>query len=195
MVDHKPVVLRTYSKEQLKAVEVLAGISPNAMRRVFSGWILFAAVVGAIVVVAPELSLRFIVMTMLVLFAFTVAMFAQSRIAEGWPSIIADDDYVGVVRDPQAREFICVPMSAIKDVTPTLIKPNKKAVAILLHTSLLTKEDVEVLNQAVWPRDDKLIGLAHFKSREDACERILETRQSYSKVNSSASNRTATSAH
>ncbi|WP_218312035.1 hypothetical protein [Alteromonas antoniana] len=174
MVDHKPVVLRTYSKAQLKQIQVLTGISPNAMRRVFGGWILFAAVVGGIVAVAPDLSLQFIVMTMLVLVAFTVAMFAQSRIAEGWPAIIADGDYIGVVRDPQAREFVCVPVERIKNVEPTLIKPNKKAVAILLYTSQLTESDVEVLNQAVWPRDDKLLGLAHFKSREDACDRVLE---------------------
>lgn len=174
MVDHKPVVLRTYSKAQLKQIQVLTGISPNAMRRVFGGWILFAAVVGGIVAVAPDLSLQFIVMTMLVLVAFTVAMFAQSRIAEGWPAIIADGDYIGVVRDPQAREFVCVPVERIKNVEPTLIKPNKKAVAILLYTSQLTESDVEVLSQAVWPRDDKLLGLAHFKSREDACDRVLE---------------------
>ncbi len=194
MVEHKPVVLRTYSKEQLKTIQVLTGISPNAMRRVFGGWILFAAVVGGIVAVAPDLSLQFIVMTMLVLVAFTVAMFAQSRISEGWPAIIADDGYIGVVRDPQAREFICVPVNAIKDVTPTLIKPNKKAVAILLHTTQLTEDDVKVLNQAVWPRDDKLLGLAHFKSREDACERVLEQLHRGKHRNSTVSHRTATSA-
>lgn len=174
MVAHKPVVLRTYSKAQLKNVQVLTGISPDTMRRVFGGWILFAAIVGGIVAVAPDISLRFIIITMLVLAAFTVAMLFQSRIGEGWPAIIADEDYVGVVRDPQAREYICVPADLINNVEPTVIKPNKKAVAILLHSSQLKASDVEVLNQAVWPRDDKLLGLVHFESREEACERVLK---------------------
>ncbi|MCU7555871.1 hypothetical protein OCL06_14870 [Alteromonas sp. ASW11-19] len=168
----KPIVVRTFNKAQIQQAEVISGISPNAMRRVFGGWILFAGGVAAIVAVAPELSAQFILMTMLVLVAFTVAMFAQSRIAEGWPSIICDDDHVCVVKDPQAREFICVPGGLVRDVEPTLIKPNKKAVAIKLNTAALTEADVEVLNQAVWPRDDRVLGLAHFKRREQVCERV-----------------------
>lgn len=168
----KPIVVRTFNKAQIQRAEVISGISPNAMRRVFGGWILFAGGVAAIVAVAPELSAQFIIMTMLVLVAFTVAMFAQSRIAEGWPSIICDDEHVCVVKDPQAREFICVPGHLVCDVEPTLIKPNKKAVAIKLDTSVLTDADVDILNQAVWPRDDRVLGLAHFKRREQVCERV-----------------------
>ena len=56
---------------------------------------------------------------------------------------------------------------------PTLIKPNKKAIEIVLDASRLTESDVAVLNQAVWPRSDRLLGLSHFKRREDACDSVM----------------------
>lgn len=167
------VVLRHYDKQDLKHVNVISGISPNAMRRVFGGWILFAAMVAVIVAVAPDLTLQFIGLTVAILVAFTLVMFGQSRIAEGWPAIICDDDFIGVVRDPVKREFICVHKSLVVDAKPALIKPNKKAVEIKLDSDNLSDEDVAVLKQAVWPRTDELLGLSHFKRREDACESVM----------------------
>ncbi len=173
MSDQSPVVLRHYDKQSLKSVDVISGISPNAMRRVFGGWIFFAAIVGVIVAVAPDLSAQFIGLTLFVLVAFTLVMFGQSRISEGWPAIICDQGYIGVVRDPVAREYICVNSNLVKGAQPGFIKPNKKAVEILLHDEKLSEDDQAILKQAVWPHADKLVGLAHFKRREDACESVM----------------------
>jgi len=167
------VVLRQYDKQTLKHVDIISGISPNAMRRVFGGWILFVAIVAVIVSVAPDLSVQFIGLTLFVLVAFTLLMFGQSRISEGWPAIICDDNTVGVVRDPVKREYICVDKSLVTVANPTLIKPNKKAIEIVLDASRLTESDIAVLNQAVWPRSDRLLGLSHFKRREDACDSVM----------------------
>ena len=173
MESQSSVIIRQYDKQSLKVVDVISGISPNAMRRVFGGWIFFAAVVGVIISVAPDLSTQFIGLTLFVLVAFTLIMFGQSRISEGWPAIICDDDLIGVVRDPVKREYICVKSSLVKAANPTLIKPNKKAIEIVLDTDQLSEEEQRVLDQAVWPREGKLIGLAHFKRREDACESLM----------------------
>ena len=173
MESQSSVIIRQYDKQSLKVVDVISGISPNAMRRVFGGWIFFAAVVGVIISVAPDLSTQFIGLTLFVLVAFTLIMFGQSRISEGWPAIICDDDLIGVVRDPVKREYICVKSSLVKAENPTLIKPNKKAIEIVLDTEQLSEEEQKVLDQAVWPREGKLIGLAHFKKREDACESLM----------------------
>ncbi|MBR9782905.1 MAG: hypothetical protein GYB34_00850 [Gammaproteobacteria bacterium] len=173
MESQSSVIIRQYDKQSLKVVDVISGISPNAMRRVFGGWIFFAAVVGVIISVAPDLSTQFIGLTLFVLVAFTLIMFGQSRISEGWPAIICDDDLIGVVRDPVKREYICVKSSLVKAANPTLINPNKKAIEIVLDTDQLSEEEQRVLDQAVWPREGKLIGLAHFKRREDACESLM----------------------
>lgn len=173
MSSQSSVVLRQYDKQSLKHVDIISGISPNAMRRVFGGWILFVAIVAVIVSVAPDLSVQFIGLTLFVLVAFTLLMFGQSRISEGWPAIICDDNTVGVVRDPVKREYICVDKSLVTVANPTLIKPNKKAIEIVLDASRLTESDVAVLNQAVWPRSDRLLGLSHFKRREDACDSVM----------------------
>lgn len=167
------VIVRQYDKQSLKTVDVISGISPNAMRRVFGGWIFFAAIVGVIVAVAPDLSAQFIGLTLFVLVAFTLVMFGQSRISEGWPAIICDQNFIGVVRDPVAREYICVDSSLVLDAKPTLIKPNKKAVEIQLDFEKLSEQDIALLKQAVWPYSDKLVGLAHFKKREEACESVM----------------------
>jgi hypothetical protein len=180
-----PVVLRQFDKATMRTVNVISGISPNAMRRVFGAWILFSAIVGVIVAVAPELSLQFILLTIFVLVSFTLAMFGQSRISEGWPSIICIDDFIGVVRDPMKREFVCVHKSLVKNATPGLIKPNKKAVEILLDEHKLTTQDEEVLKQGVWPRSDRLVGLAHFKKREDVCQRVMACLDNKAAVNAS----------
>lgn len=180
-----PVVLRQFDKATMRTVNVISGISPNAMRRVFGAWILFSAVVGVIVAVAPELSLQFILLTIFVLVSFTLAMFGQTRIAEGWPSIICTDDFIGVVRDPMKREFVCVHKSLVTNAMPGLIKPNKKAVEILLDENKLTAHDVEVLKQGVWPRSDRLVGLAHFKKREDVCQRVIACLDSKAAVKAS----------
>ena len=173
MSSQSSVVLRQYDKQTLKHVDIISGISPNAMRRVFGGWILFVAIVAVIVSVAPDLSVQFIGLTLFVLVAFTLLMFGQSRISEGWPAIICDDNTVGVVRDPVKREYICVDKSLVTVANPTLIKPNKKAIEIVLDASRLTESDVAVLNRAVWPRSDRLLGLSHFKRREDACDSVM----------------------
>ena len=173
MSSQSSVVLRQYDKQTLKHVDIISGISPNAMRRAFGGWILFVAIVAVIVSVAPDLSVQFIGLTLFVLVAFTLLMFGQSRISEGWPAIICDDNTVGVVRDPVKREYICVDKSLVTVANPTLIKPNKKAIEIVLDASRLTESDVAVLNQAVWPRSDRLLGLSHFKRREDACDSVM----------------------
>ena len=173
MSSQSSVVLRQYDKQTLKHVDIISGISPNAMRRVFGGWILFVAIVAVIVSVAPDLSVQFIGLTLFVLVAFTLLMFGQSRISEGWPAIICDDNTVGVVRDPVKREYICVDKSLVTVANPTLIKPNKKAIEIVLDASRLTESDVAVLNQAFWPRSDRLLGLSHFKRREDACDSVM----------------------
>ena len=173
MSSQSSVVLRQYDKQTLKHVDIISGISPNAMRRVFGGWILFVAIVAVIVSDAPDLSVQFIGLTLFVLVAFTLLMFGQSRISEGWPAIICDDNTVGVVRDPVKREYICVDKSLVTVANPTLIKPNKKAIEIVLDASRLTESDVAVLNQAVWPRSDRLLGLSHFKRREDACDSVM----------------------
>ena len=79
------------------------------------------------------MSAQFIGLTLFVLVAFTLVMFGQSRITEGWPAIICDNNYIGVVRDPVKREYICVNSALVKEANPTLIKPNKKAVEIVLN--------------------------------------------------------------
>ena len=63
-------------------------------------------------------------------------------------TIICDNDYIGVVRDPVKREYICVPSALVKEVNPTLIKPNKKAIEIVLDSEQLSEQDQDVLNQA-----------------------------------------------
>lgn len=174
MTDLANVCLRRYEKLELKQLVIIAGIAPDAMRKVFAIWVLFSATVGALVAVAPGLSSQFIGLTLFILFAFTALMFGQSRMSEGWPAIILDGSDIGVVRDPLKREFVCVNKALVTNAVPRIINPNKKAVELQLDTEKLTEQDVKVLNQAVWPRDNKLIGLAHFKRREDVCERILD---------------------
>ncbi len=166
------VSVKTLDKEQLKHATIFSGISPKAMRRVFAAWCIFCVVVAIIVVMAPDLSQVFQLTVFGVLIAFTLAMFGQSRIAEGWPAVLSSDDEICVIRDPQKREFICVPVSLVTAAEPALIKPNKKALALMLDTQRLSENDVSTLNQAVWPRDDRLLALAHFISRDKACRKI-----------------------
>ncbi|MBU2977188.1 hypothetical protein [Alteromonas sp. C1M14] len=166
------IQIKVLEKEQLKHAVVFSGISPKAMRRVFAAWSLFSVIVAIIVVLAPGLSQTFQLTVFGILIAFTLAMFAQSRIAEGWPALIGADNEVCVVRDPPKREFICVPKSLVKTIEPTLIKPNKKALALILDTERLSEEDAKILNKAVWPRDDRLLALAHFISRDKACKKV-----------------------
>ncbi len=166
------VSVKTFSKEELKQAVIFSGISPKAMRRVFAAWCVFCLVVAIIVVMAPDLSQVFQLTVFGVLVAFSLAMFAQSRIAEGWPAMLSSEDEICVIRDPQRREFICVPPSLATSAEPALIKPNKKAIALKLDTAKLSSADVETLNQAVWPRDDRLLALAQFISRDKACAKL-----------------------
>ncbi|NMH61242.1 hypothetical protein [Alteromonas ponticola] len=166
------VIIREFDKTQLKKSKVLSGISPAILRRVFIGWLLFCFVVAGIVAAAPDLSDSFVLMTLCILVLFTVVMFAQNRLDEGWPAIIFLNDEIGVVCDPQARKYICVPLHLIEDVKPTIIKPNKKAVAIMLKVSRLSHADKDVLNEAVWPRDDKLLANVYYTSSSRLCRKI-----------------------
>lgn len=173
LVSQSLVVQRSYDQRDLKNISVISGISPNTMRSVFGGWILFAAFVAIIITVAPNLSYPFIGLTLFVLVSFTLVIFWQSRISEGWPTIICDEGYIGIVCDPQKRSFLLVHKSIITHVTSTVIKPNKKAIQIHLDKSALDEQAINLLKQAVWPREDSLIGLVHFKNTEDVSARIM----------------------
>ncbi|MCW8108269.1 hypothetical protein OPS25_07155 [Alteromonas ponticola] len=166
------VNLREFDKTQLKQAKVLSGISPAILRRVFIGWLLFCFVVAAIVAAAPDLSDSFVLMTLTILVVFTIVMFAQNRLDEGWPAIIYLDEEIGVVCDPQARKYICVPLHLIEGVKATTIKPNKKAVAILLKENRLSHADKDILNEAVWPREDKLLATVYYTSSARLCRKI-----------------------
>ena len=168
------IKIKTLDKDTLKQATIFSGISPRAMRRVFAAWSLFSIIVAIIVVMAPGLSQTFVLTVFGILVAFTVAMFAQSRIAEGWPAVLTTENEICVIRDPQKREFICVPVSLVKQAEPAFIKPNKKALALMLDTSQLSAQDIETLNKAVWPRDDRLLALAQFISRDKACRNIQQ---------------------
>ena len=159
-------------KSQIRHAKVFSGISPKAMRRVFSTWVVFAIMVWILVMFAPGLSSTFILTTAIVLVVFTIAMFAQSRVGEGWPAVLVEENKLHVVRDPYKREFFRLAPQLVDHVEGTLIKPNKKAIALVLHTEQLADDDIEMLNQAVWPRDDRLLALAHFISRDKACENL-----------------------
>lgn len=164
--------LVTLTKADIRDAHVFSGISPKAMKRVFATWIVFALMVLLLVMLAPGLSDTFIFTTAAMLLIFTVAMFAQSRVGEGWPAILVRNDLLYVVRDPYKREFFCLSPQWVQHAEGALIKPNKKAIALFLHTEKLAEDDIEMLNQAVWPRDDRLLALAHFISREKACRDI-----------------------
>ncbi|MCW8090299.1 hypothetical protein [Alteromonas sp. ASW11-130] len=166
------VNIREFNKTQLKQAKILSGISPAILRRVFIGWLLFCFVVAGIVAAAPDLSDTFVLMTLCILVLFTIAMFAQNRLDEGWPAIIYLNDEIGVVCNPQARKYICVPLHLIEDVKPTTINPNKRAVAILLKENRLTEADRDILNEAVWPRDDKLLANVYYTSAARLCRKI-----------------------
>ncbi|WP_018982056.1 hypothetical protein [Salinimonas chungwhensis] len=163
------VTIVTLTKSDIRQAQIFSGISPKAMRRVFFAWIAFVVIISLLVIFAPDLSTSFTLITLATLGAFTLAMFAQSRISEGWPAILAVNEHLHVVRDPYKREFFCIRPAIVKDVVPTTIKPNKKAIELSLIADKLAKTDIEILNKAVWPRDYKLLALAHFISRDKAC--------------------------
>jgi hypothetical protein len=170
------------SVEQLEPNEiayakVIAGVSPSVLRRVFGSWILFVCIIGVVVSLAPDISIEFLSMTFIVLFLFSVMIFFQSRISEGWPSVIIYERKLGVVKDPQAREFIFVSKALIKDALPIEIPQNKKAVEIKLKPALLTSDDLAVLRQGIWPRDDSLLAMTYFKKRQLVVADIIEFSQ------------------
>ncbi|WP_245953233.1 hypothetical protein [Alteromonas aestuariivivens] len=173
------ITCQQLDKQTFRQVKVYSGISPNVLRRVFGGWVLFAVIVGALVSFAPHISIQFEVITFIILMLFTVAMFWQSRISEGWPSLLLFQNRVCVVRDPQAREFICIPPSYISAVRPTIIKPNKRAVEIVLNPDALSAHDTLVLGEAIWPRTDRVLVLTHFKSRERVCAELKQWLDKY----------------
>ena len=166
------VTLFQLEPQELKHAKVISGVSPFVLRRVFGFWILFVAVIAGFITVAPGLSLSFVSMTMVVLLLFTVLIFYQSRIAEGWPSIIHYHGRIGVVKDPIAREFLLVKDELISEAKPHILKPQKKAVAIEFDDSQLSENDRALLQQAIWPEDNRLIALSYFKKREVICDAI-----------------------
>jgi len=170
----KAVYYQTFTKDALRNAEVLTGVTPEVLRRVFAGWMLFAAIVGVIVSLAPGLSMSFIVTTLVILLVFTVAMFAQSRISEGWPSIIMTPDAIGVVTDPQKRAFLCISRFAVDKAEPATVRPNRRAIAVLVKADYLDEDTVALLREGVWPRDDRLIGLIYYKARNNVCQYINE---------------------
>lgn len=166
------VSLLELEPQEVKHAKVIAGVSPYVLRRVFGFWVLFVAGIGGLVTVAPDLSMNFVIMTLVVLLVFTILIFYQSRIAEGWPAIIHYHNRIGVVQDPVARRFLFVPDSLVTDARPHVLKPNKKAVVIEFDNSSLNEKDKSLLQQAIWPEEDCLIALSYFKKREVICADI-----------------------
>jgi hypothetical protein len=166
------VEIRHYNKSTIQQVDVLSGISPTLLKRVFVGWLVFAFIVEAIVFTAPQLSETFVNVTTASLILFTVLLWFQSRMAEGWPSIIHDNGMIGVVVEPTSREFLCASVDIIESIEPTIVKPNKKAVQVNLVQSQLTGSDKKQLEKAVWPRESQLIGLSHFAEPSDVCTEL-----------------------
>ena len=82
------VTLLELEPQEIKFAKVIAGVSPFVLRRVFGFWVLFVAIIAGVVTVAPDLSSTFVMMTLAALLLFTVMIFYQSRISEGWPAII-----------------------------------------------------------------------------------------------------------
>ena len=174
MNSNAQVALLELEPQEIKHAKVIAGVSPYVLRRIFGFWIVFVAAIGGLVTVAPDLSQNFVTMTLVVLLLFTVLIFYQSRIAEGWPAVIHYHNRIGVVQDPVARRFLMVHDSLITDAKPHVLKPNKKAVVIEFDSSSLTEQDKALLEQAIWPQEDSLISLSYFKKREDICATVKE---------------------
>ncbi len=175
------VTLFQLDPQEIKHARVIAGVSPTVLRRVFGFWILFVAAICGLVSVAPDLSTTFISMTCVVMLLFTVVIFYQSRIAEGWPSIIHYHNRIGVVQEPVLRQFLMVDDAIVTRAEPHTLKPNKKAIAISIDDSHLDAEEVALLQQAIWPDDNRLIALSYFKKRDDICasiSKIVELKQS-----------------
>ncbi len=166
------VSLLELEPQEIKHAKVISGVSPYVLRRVFGFWVVFVAAIGGLVTVAPDLSQTFITMTLVVLLLFTFLIFYQSRIAEGWPSVIHYHNAIGVVQDPVARRFLFVADNLVTDAKPHVLTPNKKAVAIHFDDSQLTDEDKSLLQQAIWPEDNCLIALSYFKKRENICATV-----------------------
>jgi hypothetical protein len=166
------VEIRHYNKSTIQQVDVLSGISPTLLKRVFVGWLVFAFIVEAIVFTAPQLSETFVNVITASLILSTVLLWFQSRMAEGWPSIIHHNGMIGVVVEPTSREFLCASIDIIESIEPAIVKPNKKAVQVNLIQSQLTDSDKEQLAKAVWPRESQLIGLSHFAEPSDVCTEL-----------------------
>ncbi|GGF54500.1 hypothetical protein [Alteromonas lipolytica] len=168
------VTLLELEPQEIRYAKVISGVSPMVLRRVFGAWIFFVALIAGLVTVAPDLSLNFMAMTIAVLMIFTVVIFYQSRISEGWPAIIHYHNRIGVVQDPVARRFLMVSDSLVTDARPHILKPNKKAVAIEIDDSALSDKDRALMQQAIWPEDNQLIALSYFKKREDICASVKQ---------------------
>lgn len=167
------VEIRQYDKSSIKNIDVINGVSPTLLKRVFIGWLVFACIVEAIVFTAPKLGETFVNVTTASLLLFTLLLWLQSRLTEGWPSIIHDNGALGVVIDPTSRKFLCASLDVVETAKPAIVKPNKKAVEISLNTQALTDNDMARLNEAVWPRESALVGLCHFEEPSEVCKALV----------------------
>lgn len=174
MNSNSQVSLLELEPQEIKHARVISGVSPYVLRRVFGFWVLFVAAIGGLVTVAPDLSVTFVTMTLVVLLLFTFLIFYQSRIAEGWPAIIHYHNSIGVVQDPVARRFLFVSDNLLTDAKPHVLTPNKKAVAIEFDNSELNDKEKSLLQQAIWPEENCLIALSYFKKRENICAAVRE---------------------
>jgi len=160
------ISLRQLDKAEIKSCQWFAGVRPHMLRRTLLMWLAFSIGMAWIVAIAPELDPWFSALTYIVLIVFTFALFGQSRIDEGWPSLIAFDDALGVIQDPYSRTFILVHASLVKEVNPIILKPTKRAVELALDAAALSENDIHILLRAVWPRDHSLIAATPMTSRK-----------------------------
>ena len=172
MLSDNKIHVREFSKSDLGLAQVVSGVSPKVLRRVFIGWLAFAFVVAFIVLGAPQLSEAFVGMTFAVLALFTFAIFGQSRISEGWPTIIMVEGFVGVVQDPHQRQFIMIPCELIVDTTATKTREQRKVVEIHVDQSRISEEEKQIIQAALWPHADRVVGMVQYRTRASVVKAI-----------------------
>lgn len=172
MLSENKVHVREFTKSELARVNIISGVSPKVLRRVFSGWLFFIMVVALVVIGAPQLSATFVGMTISVLLLFTFVIFGQSRISEGWPAIILDQQCVGFVQDPHLRQFIMVPCHLITDAVATKTAQQRKVVEVYLDTRQLGGDEIDVLNTGLWPHRDRVVGMVQYRTRASVVQAI-----------------------
>ena len=170
----RSIALRQLDKAEVKSCQWFAGVRPHMLRRTLVMWLVFAIGLAWIVAVAPDLEPWFSVLTYIVLIVFTFALFGQSRIDEGWPSLIAIDESLGVIQDPYSRTFILLHKSIVQGVNPIILKPTKRAVEINVDAASLSESDSHILLSAVWPRDHSVIAATPMVSRKKVIAAVTD---------------------